>query len=103
MNDDKIENLLIRLLEEMAIVKSKLETLDDLKSDSKNINTRVDHIEAQNERHEHSIKALENRANKMEEFTRNNMQESKKQLTSVWVSMGLAVFSVILNIIVSLF
>ena len=102
MNDDKIENLLIRLLEEMAIVKSKLETLDDLKSDSKNINTRVDHIEAQNERHEHSIKALENRANKMEEFTRNNMQESKKQLTSVWVSMGLAVFSVILNIIVSL-
>lgn len=103
MNDDKIENLLIRLLEEMAIVKSKLETLDDLKLDSKNINTRVDHIEAQNERHEHSIKALENRANKMEEFTRNNMQESKKQLTSVWVSMGLAVFSVILNIIVSLF
>ena len=103
MNDDKIENLLIRLLEEMAIVKSKLETLDDLKLDSKNINTRVDHIEAQNERHEHSIKALENRANEMEKFTRNNMQESKKQLTSVWISMALAVFSVILNVIVSLF
>ena len=103
MHEDKVESLLLKLLEEMAIVKSKLETLDDLKMDSKNINSRVDHIEAQNERHEHSIKALENRANKMEEFTRNNMQDSKKQTTSLFVSIGLAVFSVILNVVVSLF
>ena len=102
VDNDKIENLLIKLLEEMAIVKSKLEVLDDLKMDSKNINTRVDHIEAQNERHEHSIKALENRANAMESFTRNNMTDSKKQQTSVFISLGMAVFSAILSVIMNL-
>lgn len=100
LEDDKIESLLIRLLEEMAIVKSKLEALDDLKTDSKTINIRVDKIEAMNERHDHTIKSLENRANKMEEFTRNNMTEAKKQQTSVFISMGMAIFSATISLLV---
>lgn len=102
VDNDKIETLLIKLLEEMAIVKSKLEVLDDLKIDSKNINARVDHIEAQNERHDHTIKSLENRANKIEEFTRNNIIDTKKQQTSVFISVGMAVFSAILSVIMNL-
>ena len=102
MEDDKIESLLIRLLEEMAIVKSKLETLDDLKTDSKTINIRVDKIEAMNERHDHTIKSLENRANKMEEFTRNNMADAKKQQTSVFISIGMALLSAVLSIVIGL-
>jgi hypothetical protein len=39
----------------------------------------------------------------MEEFTRNGITESKKQMTGVWISMGLAVFSVLLNVIINLF
>ena len=100
---NKIEDLLLKLIEDVAIVKSKLEALDDLKADSKNINDRVDKIEAMNERHEHSIKALENRANAMEQHVRNSMIDNKKQTSSLFISIGLAVFSVILNIVVSLF
>ena len=103
MESTKIEDLLLKLLEEMAVVKSKLEILDDLKTDSKNISARVDHIEAQNERHEKSIQALEHRANEMEQFTRNNMIDSKKQMTSVYISLGMAIFSAVLSIITKLF
>ena len=103
VESNKIEDLLLKLLEEMAVVKSKLEVLDDLKSDSKTINTRVDHIEAQNERHEKSIQALEHRANEMEKFTRDNIINSKKQQTSIFISLGMAIFSAILSIITRLF
>ena len=102
MENHKIEDLLLKLVEDMAIVKSKLETLDDLKIDSKNINDRVDHIEAQNERHERQLKSLENRANKMEEFTREQMMDTKKQQTSVFISLGMAIFSAILSILTRL-
>ena len=102
VESNKIEDLLLKLLEEMAVVKSKLEVLDDLKSDSKTINTRVDHIEAQNERHEKSIQTLEHRANEMEKFTRDNIINSKKQQTSIFISLGMAVFSAILSIITRL-
>ena len=102
VENQKIEDLLLKLIEDMAIVKSKLETLDDLKIDSKNINDRVDHIEAQNERHERQLKSLENRANKMEEFTRSNIVDTKKQQTSIFISLGVAIFSAVLSVITRL-
>lgn len=103
MGDSKIEDLLLKLLEEMAIVKSKLEVLDELKIDSKNINARVDKIEAMNERHNDSIYKLEHRANVMEQYQRDKMVDSKKQMTSVYISMGMAVFGAILSVIMNLF
>ena len=87
----------------MAIVKSKLEVLDELKIDSKNINARVDKIEAMNERHNDSIYKLEHRANVMEQYQRDKMVDSKKQMTSVYISMGMAVFGAILSVIMNLF
>ena len=98
MNDDKIESLLLRLLEDMAYVKSKLESIEDQKFGS-----RIDAIEAQNREHDHTIKSLENRANKIEEFTRNSMIDTRKQQTSVFISLGMAVFSAILSLIMNLF
>lgn len=103
MGDSKIEDLLLKLLEEMAIVKSKLEVLDELKGDSKNINARVDKIEAMNERHNDSIQKLEHRANIMEQYQRDKMVDSKKQMTSVYISIGMAVFGAILSVIMNLF
>jgi hypothetical protein len=38
----------------------------------------------------------------MEQFVRNNMQDSKKQQTSVFISMGLAVFSAIVSMFIGL-
>ena len=103
MGDSKIEDLLLKLLEEIAIVKSKLEVLDELKGDSKNINARVDKIEAMNERHNDSIQKLEHRANVMEQYQRDKMVDSKKQQTSVFISLGVALFSAALSIVIGLF
>jgi predicted DNA binding CopG/RHH family protein len=99
VENNKIEDLLLKLLEEMAIVKSKLEVLDELKDDSKNINARVDKIEAMNERHNDSIQKLEHRANVMEQYQRDKMIDSKKQMTSVYISMGMALLSAVLSIV----
>lgn len=98
MNDDKIESLLLKLLEDMAYVKSKLESIEDQKFGS-----RIDAIEAQNREHDHTIKSLENRANKIEEFTRNQMTDAKKAQTSIFISVGMAIFSAILSVIMNLF
>lgn len=94
MESNKIEDLLLKMIEDIAYIKSKLESLDD-----QNLGSRIDAIEAQNKEHDHTIKSLENRCNAMEQFTRSNMVESKKQMTSIYVSMGMAVFSCILSIL----
>jgi hypothetical protein len=36
----------------------------------------------------------------MEKFTRDNMNDAKKQQTGVFVSMGLAIFSAVVSIII---
>ena len=98
METSKIEDLLLKLIEDVAYIKSKLEAIED-----QQLGSRIDALEAENREHDRIIKSLERRANTMEEFTRNGITESKKQMTSVWISMGLAIFSVILNVIINLF
>lgn len=102
MQDDKIEVLLVQLMQDIAVIKAKLDAIEEIKLDAKAIGTRVDHLEAQNREHDRIIKSLENRANKMEEFTRNNMTDAKKQQTGVFISMGLALFSAVLSVITGL-
>lgn len=97
VENQKIEDLLLKLIEDMAYVKSKLESIE-----GQNLGSRIDAIEAQNKEHDHVIKSLENRASKTEEFIRNNMNDTKKQQTSVFISLGIAVFSAILSIITRL-
>lgn len=103
MEEKNIEQLLLQLLQDMAVVKAKLDALEDLKLDAKAMNNRIDKIEAMNERHNDSIQKLEHRANVMEEFQRNKMVEQKKQMASVYVSMGIAVFSAVLSFVFRLF
>lgn len=102
MQDDKIEVLLVQLMQDIAVIKAKLDAIEEIKLDAKAIGTRVDHLEAQNREHDRIIKSLENRANKMEEFTRNNMTDAKKQQTGVFISMGLALLSAALSVITGL-
>ena len=97
MNEGKIEDLLLKLIEDVAFIKAKISNIEE-----QDLGARLDEIEAQNERHEHSIKALENRANKMEEFTRSNIVDTKKQQTSVFISLGIAIFSAVLSVITRL-
>lgn len=100
--DDKTQDLLLQLLQDIAVIKSKLDTIEEIKLDAKSLNNRVDNLEAQNREHDKTIKSLENRANTMEQFTRNNMAEAKKQQTGVFISMGLAIFSSIISIVIGL-
>lgn len=97
MDDNKVQDILLQLLSDMAYVKAKLDNIDEQK-----LNSRIDALEAQNREHDRTIKSLERRNDTMEQFVRNQMNDSKKQMTSVYVSMGLALFSAVLTFIFNL-
>lgn len=97
MGDDKIQELLLQLVQDMSFVKAKLSNIEEQK-----LSARIDNLEAQNREHERTIRSLEKRNDTMEEFVRNNMQDSRKQQISVFISLGLAVFSAILSLIINL-
>ena len=98
MGEDKIQELLLQLVQDMSFLKAKLSNIEEQK-----LSSRIDNLEAQNREHERTIRSLEKRKDGMEEFVRTNMQDSKKQQISVFVSIGLAVFSAILSMIINLF
>ena len=99
MEDKRLEELLLQLMQDIAVIKAKLASIEEIKLDAKTLGTRVDNLEAQNREHDRIIKSLENRASTMEQFTRNNMSDAKKQMTSVYVSLGVALFSAALSVI----
>lgn len=100
MDDGKTQELLLQLLQDIAVIKAKLDAIEEIKLDAKAINSRVDALEAQNREHDKTIKSLENRANTMEQFTRNNMADAKKQQTGVFISMGMAIFSAVISLLI---
>ena len=97
MGDDKVQELLLKLLEDMSYVKAKLDSIEAQK-----LSSRVDLLEAQSREQERAIKQLENRNSILEEFIRTNLNDDNKANKSLWTSIGLAIFSVILNIFVNL-
>ena len=97
MGADKIQELLLLLVQDMSFVKAKLSSIEEQK-----LSARIDSLEAQNREHDKTIRSLEKRNDGMEEFVRGNMQENKRQQTSVFISMGIAVFSAILTMIINL-
>lgn len=97
MGEDKIQELLLQLVQDMSFVKAKLSNIEEQK-----LASRIDNLEAQNREHDRTIKSLENRNSTMEEFVRSNMQESKKQQTSVFISMGMAIFSAVVSVLFSI-
>ena len=98
MDNEKIQELLLQLVQDMSFVKAKLSNIEEQK-----LASRIDQLEAQNREHDKTIKSLERRSDTMEQFVRNNMQDSKKQQTSIFISMGMAVFSAIISMVIGLF
>jgi hypothetical protein len=84
-------------MQDMSYIKAKLEAIDEQK-----LNSRIDALEAQNKEHDRVIKSLENRNSTMEQFVRNGMTDTKKQQTSVFISMGMAIFSAIVSVVMTL-
>jgi len=93
MGEDKTQELLLQLVQDMSFVKAKLSNIEEQK-----LASRIDSLEAQNREHDRTIKSLERRNDTMEEFVRGSMQESRKQQTGVFISMGMAVFSAIVSV-----
>ena len=97
MGDEKIQELLLQLVQDMSFVKAKLSNIEEQK-----LASRIDQLEAQNREHDKTIKSLERRNDTMEQFVRNNINDSKKQQTGIFISMGLAVFSALISVIISM-
>ena len=99
VEDSRVETLLLQLVSDVAFIKSKLDNIDEIREVQKEIGDRVDHLEAQNSRFEFELKALENRANAMEKWTRDNLNDSNKASRGVFISMALAVFSAVVSLV----
>ena len=97
MDDNRVEELLLQLIQDMAEVKAKLNNIDEQK-----LSNRVDLLEAQTREQERVIKSLENRELTLEEFIRNNMNEANKNNKAVWVSVGLAFLTAALSFFINL-
>ena len=102
MDEKKTTELLLTLVQDISYIKGRLDTLDEIKMEQKENSNKIEKIEAQNERHERQIKSLENRSSTMEEFVRKQMNDSKKQMSGVFVSMGIAIFSAVISVLVGL-
>lgn len=98
MDNSKIQELLLQLVQDMSFVKAKLSNIEEQK-----LSARIDNLEAQNREHDKTIRSLEKRNDSMEQFVRGSLQDSRKQQLSVFISIGLAVFSAILTTIMNFF
>lgn len=97
MGNDRTEELLLQLIQDMAEVKAKLNNIDEQK-----LLSRVDLLEAQTREQERVIKTLENRELTLEEFIRNNMNEANKSNKAVWASIGIAFLTAALSFLINL-
>ncbi len=97
MGSERIEELLLQLIQDMAELKAKLNNIDEQK-----LSSRVDLLEAQTREQERVIKTLENRELTLEEFIRNNMNEANKSNKAVWASIGIAFLTAALSFFINL-
>lgn len=97
MSDEKVQELLLKLIEDVATINAKLDSINEQR-----LANRMDLIEAQTREQERVIKGLENRNNKLEEYVRNTLVEHEKANKGLWTSLALAMFSIILTVITSI-
>ena len=101
MDNDRIESLLIRLLEDVSQIKCKLDSIDRIENNTKELANKVDKIESEQSTQHKQLQSLEKRQNTLEAFIRNEMTDSQKQSKTITVSVGVAVMSAIITIIVA--
>lgn len=94
MSDEKVQELLLKLIEDVATINTKLDSINEQR-----LASRLDLIEAQTREQERVIKGLENRNSKLEEYVTNTLVEHEKANKGLWTSLGLAMFSIILTVI----
>lgn len=103
MENDKIENLLLKLLEDMAVVKSKLDSIEEIKNDARELEAKVDLIDSTQTTHNKQITSIEKRQSALEEFIRTELSDSNKQHKTTTVSVGIAILTAVLSLAITLF
>ena len=101
MDTEKLYDMLITIMQKLAVLEAKIDAIEEIKIDAKVVSNRVDKLEAHCERHDKQITSLENRANTIEKFVRDNVNDSRKQQSATFISVGIAVFSVVLSFVLS--
>ena len=99
MDNDRIETLLLKLLEDMAVVKSRLDTIEEIKIDAKKLEDKVDTIESKQSTHNRQIDILEKRQNKLEEYVREEIKDKAATQRGIFISAGLALFGAIVSFV----
>jgi chromosome segregation ATPase len=102
MDETKLYDMLMIIMQKLAVLEAKIDSIEEIKIDAKTVSNRVDKLEAHCERHDKQLSQLENRANTLEQFVRNNLSDTKKQQTSVFISLGVALLSAILSFVFSM-
>ena len=102
MEHDEIIKLLMALSSDISYIKARLETMETVQTEHKELHAKVEKLEMQNERHENQILKLEHRQEAIENHTRNSLESSNKTKTSIFISAGLAVFSALVSLIINL-
>ena len=97
MNGERIEELLLKLLGDMAEVKAKLDAIE-----KQQLSQRIDKLEAECREHAKTIKSLERRCDTMEQFIRDGLTDKDKTSRGIFISAGLAIFSAILSMFINL-
>lgn len=103
MDNDRIESLLIRLLEDVSQIKCKLDSIDRIENNTKELANKVDIIESNQSTHHKQITSLEKRQSALEGFIRSEMSDSNKQHKTTTVSVGIAILTAVLSLIITLF
>ena len=102
MDNDKIETLLLKLVEDLAYVKARLEIMETVHEDYKELNAKVEKLEMQNERHEKQLQSVEHRASVMEKFVRDEMSSEKTGGWKALGAIGICVVTAVLSLLVNL-
>lgn len=97
MGDEKATELLLQILQDMSFVKAKLESIDEQK-----ITSRLDELESSSKENSRVIQKLEKETEKTEDFIRSSLVNSKHQQATIFVSLGVALFSAVLSFVFGL-
>lgn len=102
MDNDEIMKMLIKLSEDIAVVKSKLEGLDKIQNENKEIDNKMNELKAQNEIHNCSIQSLQNRIDVIERDIKEEEVYKKRSNRSLLVSVGICLLTSIMNLIMKI-
>ena len=97
MDSDRIETLLLQLIQDMAEVKAKIGNIDEQK-----LSNRIDVLEARSREQDRVIKSLEKRNEALEDFTRKKLLDNSKTMRGVFISGGIAIFTAVISLLFNL-